>query len=384
VRWLRFCLLITVSLGPLYAQKTAVPSGRVVGTVTCSDTNAPARFAVVVLEKIAAEKNLDTNSGAATTTVTDLNGQFAMDKVPPGQYLVLGSLAGYLNPLALYEQTDLEKMSAETLQKLQASVPLVTIEPNQSATVAIRLEHAAEIRGTVRYDDGSPAVGLQVALLRKRPDGMLEAARSELFEGAGLFGPQTISDDRGQFRMIGVAPGEYVIETKFRAEQLAVSGILRGETNVSIVTEPENELAIYSGNVFRRKEAKPAKVAMGDLVSGLDITIPLGSLYTMQGVLTSARDGHTLNRGQVELRYADDKEVARRTTIDENGEFIFRYVPEGSYFLQSNGALDVEPRGNSDAETTIVERYGKGTLPVTLGSDLSGFVLSVPPAKPPA
>lgn len=380
------CCLVASVVSPVGAQKTAA-TGRVAGSVTCADTNAPARFAVVVLESISAKGETGENAGAATTAVTDLNGQFAMDKVPVGQYLVLGSLAGYLNPLALFEPADLKKMSAETLHKLEALVPVVTIGPNQSATVALRLEHAAEVRGTISYDDGSPAVGLHLQLLHKRPDGALEEARTELFEGTGLFGARTMSDDRGQFRMIGVAPGEYVVEAKFRAELLAVSGVLSGETNVSVVTDQDNAMAIYSGNVFRRKDAKSAKVGVDDVVSGLDITIPIAGLHSVRGTMITARDGHALNAGQVEMRYADDKEVVRRATIDSNGVFVFPYVPEGSYLLQSGSAMDVEIEERHDsnsngAEERILERYGKGTLPVIVQSDITGLVLAVPLVKP--
>jgi hypothetical protein len=378
--------LLTCALGGWAQAAKDLRAGRVTGTVTCADTNAPARFAVVTLEPAGPVANHD-ETGAGTTAVTDLDGRFVLDKIPAGQYFVLASLNGYLNPLATFDKEQLKKMTDETRRRLAVMAPLVVVDPNQPAAVTVRLEHASEVSGTINYDDGSPAIGLHVQLFVKKADGRLEEARSQLIEGQGLFGAQTMTDDRGRFRMTGTAPGEYVVEVKFRSEQVAVSGVLSGNISVSISSEEGNAMAIYTGNAFRRKDAKSVKVGTDDLASGFDITIPLAALHTVRGTLIARQDGHALNRGQVELLYADDEEEARRPTVDDDGEFLFPYVPEGSYLVRSSGAVDAEVEVHQDrfSNTTrdrVTRRYGEASLPVMVQGDVSGLELAVPTAKP--
>ncbi len=52
----------------------------------------------------------------------------------------------------------------------------------------LRLEHASEISGTVLYDDGSPAVSLEVKLLHKDKDGKLADLKMGTANGWGLSG----------------------------------------------------------------------------------------------------------------------------------------------------------------------------------------------------
>lgn len=80
-------LLFAVCLQAQQAAKgTASVWGSVSGSVTCADTNAPARFAVVTLLPVpgegAAKKAESTSSAIATT---DLDGRFAMARGAGGE-----------------------------------------------------------------------------------------------------------------------------------------------------------------------------------------------------------------------------------------------------------------------------------------------------------
>src|SRR5580658_2533233 len=131
-------------------KKVEPATGSVAGTLTCADTNAPARLAVVTLEPVPADtpaasgkKKSDARTNATVTS--DLDGHFSMEKVAPGRYYVLVMLPGYLNPLVRFDLGQLDAMTEETRKELAATVPVVDVEANQAASVALRLDRAAEI-----------------------------------------------------------------------------------------------------------------------------------------------------------------------------------------------------------------------------------------------
>jgi len=369
---------------------TKVGAGMVSGQVSCADTNAPARFAVVTLEPMPGTR-VKTNAVAGAdgqsnaTAMTDLDGRFALDNVPVGRYFVLGSLAGYVNPLARFDASQLQEMSEATVKELSKLVPVVTIEAGTDATVTLRLEHASEVGGTVLYDDGSPAVGLQVELLRKEASGELAQVRSEMIDGLGEFGSHATTDDRGHYRMIGTPPGEYTVHLTMPLQQVSVSGLLGGSgSSISVKGDEGGRLSLYTGNKFRKKDAVFTKVGEGETVGGLDFTIPVVGLHSVNGAVTTLSDGRGVNGGQVELLYADDREVAKTTRLGEDGEFQFVFVPEGNYVLRMAGAENAEESRdrvyatNPAAGDPTSDPSSPGAeMPVVVDGDVSGVSLVV-------
>jgi hypothetical protein len=378
----------SVASGQTAAKKPA--TGSVTGEVTCADTNAPARFAVVTLEPVPAEKSATAQkkaNEAATnaTATTNLEGRFEMDKVAVGRYYVLASLEGYLSPLAKFSPDQLHAMTEETQKELARVVPIVDVEAGESATVTLRLEHASELSGTVLYDDGSPAIGLRIQLMHKDKGGKLVEARSELIEGLSVFGSHGFTDDRGRFQLIGTPPGEYAVRASLPAMDVEVGGLLGGSgTSINTRSATGKELNIYSGSVFRSKDAKTVKVGEGEQVGGMDITVAIGGLHTVRGTVTAKRDGHALNSGEVTLLYADDQESARSVHVEEDGSFVLAYVPEEKYILRVSGATDSEtvelhpyPQLTMHQDRPV-HSYGDAEMPLFVQGDVSGLELAVP------
>jgi len=400
MRKLRFGTLASLLLGlsiTALAQTSAkqgpTATGSVSGEVSCADTNAPARFAVVTLEPVPAaksdsektEKKDKHESGVNATATTDLAGRFELDKVPVGRYYVLGGLEGYLNPLDRFDPDQLKVITEETQKELARLLPVVDIEPGQAAAVTLRLERAAEVNGTILYDDGSPAVGLQIRLLRKDKDGKLLPLKTEPIEGLGIFGSNPKTDDRGHFRVIGMPAAEYAVKATLPSEEVSIGGLL-GSSGISVSTRGEQggELSVFSGSVFRQKDAKTTKVGDGEQVSGLDITIPLAGLHTVRGVVTAKRDGHPLSLANVELLFADDMESARTMHMeDEDGNFVLAYVPEEKYILRVTGGSDTEKIEHHEfnsvfTENKVIRKYSDAEMPLLVQGDVSGVELAAP------
>ena len=385
-----FLVVLTATHAQTSAKKATPATGSVTGEVTCADTNAPARFAVVTLEPIPPEKppedtrTADEHPANATAT-TDLEGRFALDKVAAGRYYVIGHLAGYLNPLARFDPEQLKAMTEETRKELAKLVPVIDVEPGQSATVALRLEHASELSGTVLYDDGSPAVGLHIQLLQKGKDGKLTPVSSERIDWTGGSGSNATTDDRGRYRLTGMPPGEYAVRASLPTGSIEVGGLFgSGGISIDIQNEGDEGMSIYTGDVFRRKNARTFKVGEGDQVGGADITIAIGGLHSVRGAVTAKRDGHAVNRGQVNLLYADDQESARSVHVEEDGSFVLAYVPEEKYILRVSGAADNETvELHPSPQLTMrqdkpVRSYGDAEVPLLVQGDVSGLELAVP------
>lgn len=378
------------TIGQTAAKKTGPATGSVSGEVSCADTNAPARFALVTLEpvpveKAASDEKKKEDQATNATATTDLQGRFELDKVLPGHYYVLGVLAGYLNPLARFDHEQLHAMTDETRKELAKLVPVVDVEPGQAAAVTLRLERASEISGTVLYDDGSPAVGLHIELLRKGKDGKLTELTSELSMGLGQPGADAKTDDRGRYRMIGEPPGEYAVRASLPTEKFSVGGLLGGGgMSFSVRGENGGELSVYSGDVFRKKDAKITKVGDGDQVGGVDITIAIAGLHTVRGTVTAKRDGHALNAGQVHLLYADDQEQARYVNVDQDGNFELDDVPEGKYILRLITGADTEqvelhPYPDMTVkQDKVLREYDQAEMPLLVQADMSGLELAAP------
>lgn len=379
-------LLTTSSHAQQPAKNTGANWGSVSGSVSCADTNAPARFAVVTLLPVpvegAAKQTQQTSTAIATT---DLDGRFAMGRVPAGKYFVLGRLAGYLNPLAAFGSDQLKQMSEETRKELMAAIPMVTVQADQPVSIDVRLQHAAMLAGTVLYDDGSPAVGLDMGLIRKRPDGVVEQMDGDLVNGVDEFGgAHATTDDRGHYQFIGLPAGEYAVIAKLPAAEMSANAKLDGTgTTLSIVSHDGNAMAVYSGNVFRKRDAKFVKLGNGDTATGVDIGIPLSGLHVVRGVVTAKRDGHVLNKAHVALLYADDRTEMRAVQVQQDGSFEFGYVPEDRYILEVTAGQDVEQvqmhQFNSNyTDEKVVGRYGSAELPVVVQGDMSGIDVALP------
>jgi hypothetical protein len=163
-------------------------------------------------------------------------------------------------------------------------------------------------------------------------------------------------------------------------------GFLGGPPATEVRMDATGALSVYSGNVFREKDAKPIEVTAGTERDGSDITIPLLGLHSISGSVTALADGHAINWGSVSLLRADDKSVVRYFHISENpndGQFNFRFVPDGEYILRVKDPADAvgelqQAGGVVYTDYKQVHHYASVDMPISVHSDLSNVNISVP------
>jgi hypothetical protein len=378
------CLLLA---GCDHRPKKPDPTkGVVMGIVLCADTGKPARFATVTLSatpkanaKADAIGDQNTPLPATETAITDLNGRFRIEAVEPGRYYAFATQEGYLDPLNGLDFARLDALGTDKERNLDAidqwkdHMVELTASVHRTTEISLTMERAAEIGGTVTFDDGSPAIGMHFQLFRKTAKSGLTEVGLALFDG---WSTRAVSDSHGHFSATSLPAGEY-----------AVCALMPFDTQ-------DAAPRVCMGNTFRKKDAATIKVAAGETAAGEDIVIPLSGLHAVAGTVTALADGHALGRGTVRLLYADDREKARETSILDDGSFSLQYVAEGKYILAVSGAQDAEQKAaepvpyNSQAaaqKPAPVARYIDKEIPLMVLSDMDDIqvqLATAPPDKP--
>src|SRR5919198_635103 len=162
-------------------------AGRITGRVLAADTGRPVKRARVFVS--AAE--LPGGRGV----LTDENGVFDLTELPAGRYTLSVSKSGFVS------------LSYGQRRPLQAGTPLQLGEGQQLKGVDFQLPRGSVIAGRVLDEDGEAMPGIPVRVMRY-----------EYQQGERRLTPagNTQTDDRGQFRVWGLMPGEYYVSAVAR------------------------------------------------------------------------------------------------------------------------------------------------------------------------
>jgi len=376
--WLPVLFVVCLSLagcnGRHPTKKPDPTKGSVTGIVICEDTGKPARFATVNLTAAPAKDNKGKDEDplpALESADTDLDGRFRMEAVEPGRYYAFATLEGYLDPQRAIDFTRLEGLAndrergLEAIREWKEQMVEVTVSAHRSSEVTVRVLRAAEIAGIVTYDDGSPAIGMHFQLLRKTGTNSWTGVGLALFSDWKI--PAT-SDGRGRYTLTNLPAGEYKVCALLPAD------------------DEDAAPRVCLGNTFRSKNASTVKVQVGETANGADIVIPLTGLRNVAGTVTAVSDGHPVGRGKVQLLYADDREVARKSSLLEDGSYTFGFVPDGSYILQVSGVADADQKTDGKTKARPAQTYVDKEMPLVVAGDMEDVnipVAATPPDKTP-
>ena len=176
---------VLAGLAPL-AQQRDVPvpvagAAQIAGRVMSGDASPmPVRRAIVSIAGDAL--------ASARATITDDEGRFAFTSLPAGTYSISAKKAAWL--------------PAES----GASRPgrpgsRIALAAGEKRTVAVTMFRGAAVSGVLRHPNGAPVAGVNVYALPARALRDGDRGQSEA----------VLTNDRGEFRIYGLAPGEYVV-----------------------------------------------------------------------------------------------------------------------------------------------------------------------------
>lgn len=176
--------LITVNA---FAQRaTGSISGRVV-----SEDGQPIPHAKVNIIGVGGVKKM---LAGRMEVVTDANGNFQADKLDPAPYSITASAPGYV-------VTQDERTGGQL-------GPSSTLYAHLGETVTIRMTRGGVITGRVTNPTGEPVIGITIEATQLRDESGRPVA-NQLNTADLILGRQT--DDRGIYRIYGLAPGTYVV-----------------------------------------------------------------------------------------------------------------------------------------------------------------------------
>lgn len=300
------------------------------GRVIYEDTNRPLRRARIALLKTDGSGG----GGMEKTGATDERGEFIINDVAAGSYIVVVDVPGVITPFSSVELDDgINERSA--MIALRKEYEEVTVNGTNTVDVRVRARRGGVISGRVQYEDGEPVINAQILIMRKKDNRPMRFITG--FSAYNMMSLKT--DDRGVYRIAGLPSGEYLLgasEPNTRDDQRDEYAAVFGGANFSVS---------YYQNETSLKQARPVKVEAGREAGDINITILNRPLYTISGTVV-ARQGRTPVRARINIQGKNEAgtipflDVGPNTSTDEQGRWSFSEIPDGTYVIKVDPVQD--------------------------------------------
>jgi protocatechuate 3,4-dioxygenase beta subunit len=323
---------------------TAVLAGQV---VTDDSSSRPVRRARVTV--------MAGQLSVPRSTVTDDEGRFVFTGLAAGSLSLSVSKPGFVSSY----------YGSKTPGR-PPGVPIALLEGQRLTNVSVRLLPGSVITGRVTRERGQPAVGVSVQAAFVQ---MVNGQRRQSFiASAQALSAQT--DDRGEYRLYGLAPGEYLITaraglgfgTAGDARQMTAAELRWAEQTTgrggaagpaASVPPAPGQTMIYSTVYFPgtadASAAATVTIGPGEERSGVSFTTPLVPTARITGTIVDP-SGAPIPGAQVQLRskraaegLSDiiDSLLTTSATSAADGSFTLSSITPGEYRLSVRAA---EPR----------------------------------------
>jgi uncharacterized protein (DUF2141 family) len=385
-------LLLIVAFPPRVAAQvrdrastggTASIAGRVM-----SDTEPPRPLRRVVVTAGSADRTV------SRTAVTDDQGRFSIGGLPAGRYTLNATKRGWVS-------------TAYGARAPGRPGRSIAVADGERATATLRLLRGAVITGVVLDHTGSPPQGVTVRVMRYAY-AFNTGEKRLVSAGATSWGP----DDRGVYRVYGLAPGEYYLAA------VGGPGLLFQTQGVHLTSDvdvqqalkpapagpdaPERTVAFaptfYPGTASPA-QATPITVRAGEERTGIDFTVQYVPSSTISGTVvgpdplpqTSAPILVTLfatSTASADLGFSG----LRSARTGSDGKFSFADVIPGSYTIAARYTLPRPPDPNAPppqilSATAQIDLQGEDVRGLTLqlqeGLIVSGTIRVDGSAPPP-
>jgi len=315
------------SARPAAQTGTAIIRGRVVA----GDSGKPLRRVRI----LATAPEL---GGEPRNTSTDADGRYEITGLPAGLYNLRVTRSGYLT------------LNYGQRRPLEQGRPLQVLDAATVDHVDFVLPRMGVITGRVLDDNNEPIEGVSLFALREM---YFNGRRQFVPTGA----PQVRTDDAGQYRLLGLAPGAYIVKAETR-ETWTVSA--------SSGTQVMGYAPTYFPGTTSMIQARKVTVRLGQESINTDFALMPGRAASISGRAVDSR-GRPFQNVSVsrEIRGDDFGSFGTIATgaVAADGAFTIRNVPPGEYMLGTSTGRD-----SADPEVAM--------MPITVdGTDIDNVSL---------
>ncbi len=352
ILWLLMSAMAVSGYAGQIAQADGIPGGAIGGYVVREGTNPPEPL-------VNARAELSSAAGSIIAR-TDSSGRFIFSGLPPARYRLLVTKDGYLRQ--------------EYRGSSRLAIPPIDLRPGQILTnLAFRMNPAPTISGVVHDPSGTPIANILVTALRRAYDA----------RGNRTLVPAVSArtDDRGNYRLYWLDPGEYFLSAEREGLQLAttVQSISASAFEREGRLEARDVRTTYAPTYFpgfaEPEDAKPIRLDPGRDAGGMDFILSERTLATVAVSIASRSGTGGGGRGQgpnADVRLIRPDGVAskaRYAGTAQRGSLALSNVAPGTYLVTaSSDAGRAEQRIRvSNADLTV-------RLTLSPGSVLNGSI----------
>lgn len=324
-------ILVQTPARPAPAQMSgAAGTAQISGVVRNAADNAPVgRARVIAISDALPEARVTISHGDGTYAITDL---------PAGSYTLSVTRTGYAPQT--YGQA-----------RAIAGTPIVLSNAQQMANVDLAIVPSGSIVGRILDEDGTPFAGAVVEALVTR----FESGTDRLVSMA-----TSQTDDRGEFRLFGLAPGQYFVsaaDPAFRSVSTP-KGVQRYSPTY------------YPGEAFA-DQARPITITAKGDPPRVEFRLKIVPPARLSGQLVSY-DAKPLLNGAIIMNSVDGDGLPAIPAVDPSilpdGHFSFGHVVPGRYQIRA--------RGQTEASASAL--FAVSSIEVN-GSDVDGVRMTLRP-----
>jgi len=285
------------------------------GHVFAADTGLPLRKAQVRIFAGEIREN--------RLATTDADGAYEFKEVKAGRYTINANKGSYVS--LSYGQT----------KPTDASKPLQILDNQTVERVDLSLPRGSVITGRIVDEYGEPMSDVQIAPQRYQTvNGQQRLMPS---------GRQTQTDDMGEFRLFGIAPGQYYLSATWRS------------TNQMNSEDKTAYAPIYYPGTDSLAKAKRLTIAVGQEISDIVMALKPIRATRVSGTATTS-DGRPMN-GSVMLMSTEGFGNFAGSAAMRDGTFSINGVAPGEYTLR---AQSFGSGGPAETETATAKITATG------------------------
>ena len=301
----------------------------------------------------------------------------SFEQVPQGRYTLVASKPGPY----------LETFYGRTTPDMPAKI--LTITAGTETRIDMVLPRGSAISGRIFDEAGEPVPYAAVVLARppgttapssdpqtNTPPLIVSSFSSTSGFSRVLTQPGAMTNDRGEFRLFGLAPGEYLFTRTLKCCRAT-----------SAATHPS-----YYPGVVDAAAAERIRILPGQEVVNLDFTLRLMPRITVTGIALTP-EGDPIRGGTLALHgtVLDGAILNQIASIKADGSFSFEALP-GQYVLRARySSLAARPEDQYPVNLSLAHPLVVGTediaglaLRLTRGASLSGQFVFEGSDRPPA